>query len=212
MSLARFALVVKISYKMINLAVPHSKELAESSKVNVWGTFAMLPSADRIDATLSHHTWRTSRNASIFGTTSRYPPLTVEMQTPPRDVFPRFLANSGTARQLLAEPPSRFKTANGTRIDPSVAPRRLETHSRVTMVRDNYPVYNFTVYNRTLVARADMMVSSRVRPLEAKRVAVNKLTSSVTATSMLRCPCRRRRHPFQPRPSLRPYFPQRRTL
>ncbi|BGP54882.1 hypothetical protein JCM8202v2_002469 [Rhodotorula sphaerocarpa] len=143
--------------QQVRLPQEFTKELAESFKVNVWATFAMLPSADRIDATLSHHTWRTSRNASIFGTTSRYPPLTVEMQTPPRDVFPRFLANSGTARQLLAEPPSRFKTANGTRIDPSVAPRRIETHSRVTMVRDNYPVYNFTVYNRTLVARADMM-------------------------------------------------------
>lgn len=130
--------------------------------VGLVATFVMVPAADRIDPSLDHHTWRTSRNASFFGVNANLPPLSPEMIEPPKDVFRRFLANAGAARSLILRPsddPMLVEQAriNGSRADELFATRHLVTTSRVTMARD-FPVYNFTAYNETLLQRSTFMV------------------------------------------------------
>ncbi|GAA5986859.1 hypothetical protein JCM10908_000925 [Rhodotorula pacifica] len=139
------------------------RELATSPQADVTASYAMMPSRDRIDPSLDHHTWRTSRNASVFGVNKGLPPFTSEMRDPPKNVFRHFLANSGTMERLLLRPTdnpallaSSSGAANHTHIESLFPGRHIATRSRVTMVRD-FPVYSFEAFNRTLGERTAFM-------------------------------------------------------
>ena len=139
-----------------------SHELATALTVEVEATYAMIPSKDRIDPTLDHHTWRTSRNASVFGVDRPLPPFTSEMINPPKDVFPRFIANSGTMGRMLLRPADNqiLVAESGlvhSQVEALFPGRHIATKSRVTMVRD-FPVYDFDAFNQTLLERSQFLV------------------------------------------------------
>lgn len=122
----------------------------------------MVPSKDRVDPTLDHHTWRTSRNASVFGIDKPLPPFTSEMLNPPPDVFPRFIANSGTMGRMLLRPADNQilvaeSGLNHSQVEALFPGRHIATKSRVTMVRD-FPVYDLDAFNQTLVERTHFLV------------------------------------------------------
>lgn len=136
-------------------------ELATSLTAEVAATYAMVPSESRIDPALDHHTWRTSRNASVFGVDKPLPPFTREMINPPKDVFPRFVANSGTAGRMLLSPADNeiLVAESGlthSQVEALFPGRHIATKSRVTMVRD-FPVYDFDAFNRTLLDRSKFL-------------------------------------------------------
>lgn len=143
----------------------NSHDLASSPVVEVTSSYAMIPSRARIDSALDHHTWRTSRNASMFGIHKTLPPFTSEMRTPPKDVFPQFIANSGTMQRMLIRPADNqvlvaLSASNASHVESLFPGRHLATKSRVTMVRD-FPVYDFDAFNQTLLKRTAFMVRSR---------------------------------------------------
>lgn len=122
----------------------------------------MVPSKGRVDPTLDHHTWRTSRNASVFGIDKPLPPFTSEMINPPKDVFPRFIANSGTMGRMLLSPADNAMLVaetgtNHSHVNALFPGRHIATKSRVTMVRD-FPVYDFDAFNKTLLDRSKFLV------------------------------------------------------
>ncbi|GAA5861140.1 hypothetical protein JCM3774_002203 [Rhodotorula dairenensis] len=136
-------------------------DLASALTVEVTSTFAMLPAHARIDPTLDHHTWRTSRNASVFGIDKVLPPFTSEMRDPPKNVFPRFVANSGTMQRMLLRPSDNqvlvaMSGTNASHVETLFPGRHLAIKSRVTMVRD-FPVYDFDAFNQTLLERTAYM-------------------------------------------------------
>ena len=139
-----------------------SRELATALTVEVEATYAMVPSKGRIDPTLDHHTWHTTRNASVFGVDRPLPPFTSEMIDAPKEVFPRFIANSGTmGRMLLRSADNEILVAesglNHSQVEALFPGRHIATKSRVTMVRD-FPVYDFDAFNKTLLDRSKFLV------------------------------------------------------
>lgn len=84
------------------------------------------------------------------------------MINPPKDVFPRFIANSGAAGRMLLSPADNEILVAGSGLNHSQVEslfpgRHIATKSRVTMVRD-FPVYDFDAFNRTLLDRSKFLV------------------------------------------------------
>ncbi|GAA6005947.1 hypothetical protein JCM10207_007284 [Rhodosporidiobolus poonsookiae] len=130
--------------------------LAQNGNSTLVASFVMLPSLSRLDSSLDHHTFHSSRNLSVFGSTSAYPPLNVKLDGV-EGVFNHFLAGGVTASPLV----TRWiqKTANTSGLPAGAEPVWTErnetfvkTRSWVSMA-DDYAVYNYTSFFASLNRR-----------------------------------------------------------
>lgn len=116
----------------------------------------MLPSPASLDPEVDYHTWRSSRNASMHSIDGPNPPINVDdRDVPAEGVLRSFLANSACWRPLVnREEGEGAPQSNSSDL-------WITTKSIVTLI-DDFPTYNLSALNQSMVERASWKVSLAV--------------------------------------------------